>query len=127
MATHEQAAGNASLDHLKLGAALLLVVAAIAAFYVFNDVSWAVRTVGVIVAIAAALGIAAFTVPGLKARHFLQESQFELRKVVWPTRQETIQTTIVILVVVLIVAIILWVVDSLLSWVVLDLLLKPGS
>jgi preprotein translocase subunit SecE len=50
-----------------------------------------------------------------------------LRKVVWPTRQETIHTTMVIMVVVLIVAIILWLVDSLLSWVVLDLLLKPGS
>lgn len=127
MATHEQSDGSSSLDTLKLGGALALVVAAIAAFYVFSDISWAVRTVGVIVAIGAALGIAAFTGPGLRARNFLQESQFELRKVVWPTRQETIQTTIVILVVVVIVSIILWMVDSLLSWVVLDLLLKPGS
>ena len=127
MATHEQSAGASSLDHLKLGGAVALVAAAIAAFYVFSDVSWAVRAVGVIAAIGAALGIAAFTGPGLRARNFLQEAQFELRKVVWPTRQETIQTTIVIMIVVVIVSIILWVVDSLLSWLVLDLLLKPGS
>jgi len=127
MANHESTAGNTPLDNLKLGIAVLLVVGAVAAFYVFNDVSWAIRSVGVIVAIGAALGLAAFTGPGLRVRHFLLESQFELRKVVWPTRQETIHTTMVIMVVVLIVAIILWLVDSLLSWVVLDLLLKPGS
>jgi preprotein translocase subunit SecE len=127
MASHEQSAANTPLDNLKLGGALLLVIGAIAAYYVFTDISWAVRAVGVIVAIGAALGIAAFTGPGLRARHFLTESQFELRKVVWPTRQETIQTTIVILIVVLIVSLILWLVDMFLGWAVLDVLLKPGS
>lgn len=127
MATHEQTSANSTGDQLKLGGALLLVVGAIAAFYLLPDVSWAVRMVGVIVAIGVALAIGATTALGRRTRHFLEESQFELRKVVWPTRQETIQTTIVILVVVLIVAFILWLVDMFLGWAVLDVLLKPGS
>lgn len=127
MATHEQATANSSLDAVKLGLAGLLVVGAIAAFYVFSDISGAIRTVLVIAAFAAAIGIAAFTAQGQRARSFLTESQFELRKVVWPTRQETIQTTIVIMVVVVIISLILWLVDTFLGWAVLDVLLKPGA
>lgn len=127
MATHEQTAAQSPLDNLKLGLAGLLVVGAVVAFYVFGDISWAIRSVLVIVAISAAIGIAAFTAQGVRARQFLTESQFELRKVVWPTRQETIQTTIVIMVVVVIISLILWLVDMFLGWVVLDVLLKPGA
>lgn len=49
---------------------------------------------------------------------FLQETKIELRKVIWPTKDETIKTTIMILIAVVIVAIFLWIVDSLFSWLV---------
>jgi preprotein translocase subunit SecE len=76
-----------------------------------------------IVAVVAALGIMSLTGLGRRAREFLSESQFELRKVVWPTRQETVQTTIVIIVVVMIISIILWLIDLFLGWVILEKLL----
>lgn len=56
-----------------------------------------------------------------KGRSFLvmlQEARNEIRKVVWPNRQETIQTTLIVVVVVLVVALLLWGLDSLLSWAV---------
>lgn len=127
MSSNEQTAPTPPLDIAKLTAAVALVLGAVFAFYWFEDVSWAVRTVGVILAIGAAIALAAFTNFGGRARHFLSESQFELRKVVWPTRQETVQTTIVIMVVVLIIALILWVIDMILGQVILEWLLKPGG
>jgi preprotein translocase subunit SecE len=111
-------------DYGKLGLAGLIVVASIVAFYWFGDVSTSVRGVGLLLALVAALAIAAFTGPGRTARHFLSESNFELRKVVWPTRQETIQTTLVIMVVVLILSLLLWLIDLSLGAVILGWLLK---
>ena len=72
----------------------------------------------------ASVAVGAFTKAGRSTREYLVESQFELRKVVWPTRQETIQTTIVILIVVIILSIILWLIDMFLGWVILEKLLK---
>ena len=63
---------------------------------------------------------------GTALRDFLVESNFELRKVVWPTRQETIQTTLVIMVVVVILSILLGLIDITLKWAILDHLLKMG-
>jgi preprotein translocase subunit SecE len=79
------------------------------------------------VAVAAALGIAALTAPGRRARNFLAESQFEMRKVVWPTRDETIKTTGIIIAVVIVLSLLLGLIDLILKSVVLDWLLKLGS
>jgi len=120
----EQSESPSSLgDTLKLIAALLVVAGAIVGYYWFDQYPAGFRAAGMIVAVLAALGIVALTAIGRRAREFFAESQFELRKVVWPTRQETVQTTIVILVVVMIISIILWLIDLLLGWVILDKLL----
>ena len=74
--------------------------------------------------LAGAIGY--FTRAGMALRDFLVESNFELRKVVWPTRQETIQTTLVIMVVVVILSILLGLIDITLKWAILDHLLKMG-
>lgn len=115
---------NRLMDTLKLIAAALLLIAGVVGYYWFADVSGPVRAVAMIGVMILALVIAAFTGPGRQARNFIGESQFELRKVVWPTRQETIQTTIVILIVVIILSIILWLIDMFLGWVILEKLLK---
>ena len=112
------------VDTLKLVVAVALLVAGVVGFYWFSEVSGALRALALIGVTLAALAIAAFTGPGRQARNFFSESQFELRKVVWPTRQETIQTTIVILIVVIILSIILWLIDMFLGWVILEKLLK---
>jgi preprotein translocase subunit SecE len=111
----------------KLVLAVLVLAGAIVAYYWFDQVAGAIRAVGLIAAVGASLLVASFTAQGRAARHFLAESQFELRKVVWPTRQETIQTTLVISLVVMIVSIVLWLIDMLLGWVILDQLLKSGG
>jgi preprotein translocase subunit SecE len=55
---------------------------------------------------------------GKAAWEFRREAIIEVRKVVWPTRKETVQTTMVVLVVVIIMAILLWALDSMLAWAV---------
>ena len=112
----------------KLVLATLLVVGGIVAFYWFEDAAaTAYRAAALIVVLVVALAIASMTALGDRVKEFIGESQFELRKVIWPTRQETVQTTIVIIIVVAIISILLWVIDLLLGWVILEQLLKSGS
>ncbi|MFN7551555.1 MAG: preprotein translocase subunit SecE [Pseudomonadota bacterium] len=124
MNTNIEQSENPVLNWGKLAAATAVLTAGVFAFYWFGEVSWAVRTVGLVLAACLAVAIAAFTRQGRQFRHFLSESHFELRKVVWPTRQETLQTTLVIIVVVIVLSIVLWLVDMFLGWVVLDKLLS---
>ncbi|HEX5693949.1 MAG TPA: preprotein translocase subunit SecE, partial [Arenimonas sp.] len=72
----------------------------------------------VVAGLVAAGAVVAFTAKGMQAREFLSESMFELRKVVWPTRQETIRTTGMVLVVVVIVALVLSGFDLVISWLI---------
>jgi preprotein translocase subunit SecE len=127
MNTNAEQSDNLVMNWGKLAAAMLVLAAGIFAFYWYGEVSWAVRTVGLVAAAGIAIAIGSFTIQGRQLRHFLTESHFELRKVVWPTRQETIQTTLVIIVVVIILSILLWLVDMLLGWVVVENLLKSGG
>ena len=118
---------NSPMDVAKLVVAALLVAGGIVAFYWFEDqAATAYRAAALIVVLLVALAIASMTALGARVKEFIAESQFELRKVVWPTRQETVQTTIVILVVVVILSIILWLIDLLLGWVILEQLLKSS-
>ena len=127
MNTNVEQSDNPVLNWGKLVAAVLVLAAGVFAFYWFGEVSWAIRTVWLVLAAGVAVAIASFTSQGRQFRHFLAESHFELRKVVWPTRQETLQTTLVIIVVVIILSIMLWLVDMFLGWLVLDTLMSSGG
>jgi preprotein translocase subunit SecE len=122
----EETQGSSFLDYLKLGLAVLVLAGTVVGLNWFVETSGAVRVIGTVFGIIVALFIAAFTAPGRAAREFVAESQFELRKVIWPTRQETLQTTLVIIVVVIIISIVLWLMDLMLGAVILQWLLKPG-
>jgi preprotein translocase subunit SecE len=125
----QEAKGMSPADLGKLALALVVLVAGIVGFYYFSDnpsVPSFARVIGVIVAVAAAMAISVFTGPGRKLRGFVTESQFEMRKVVWPTRDETLKTTGVILVVVVILSLLMGLIDWLLKSIVLDWLLKLG-
>ncbi|MGY3232231.1 preprotein translocase subunit SecE [Luteibacter sp. HA06] len=125
----EQAKGMGPADIGKLALAFIVLIAGIVGFYYFSDnpnVPSFARVIGVIAAVAAAMAIGAFTVPGRKLRGFVAESQFELRKVVWPSRDETLKTTGIIIVVVIILSLLMGLIDWLLKTVVLDWLLKLG-
>jgi preprotein translocase subunit SecE len=124
----EQPRGTSAADIGKLVLAVLVLVAGIVAYSWFdNTVAASVRLVGVLVALVLALAIGAFTAPGRRARSFIAESQFEMRKVVWPTRDETLKTTLVIIAVVIVLSLLLGLIDLILKSVVLDWLLKLGS
>lgn len=126
----EQSKGASAADISKLVIAGLILLAGVFAYSWFgadSKMPQSVLVAGVVLAIAISLGIAAFTGPGRRARSFIAESQFEMRKVVWPTREETIKTTAVIIVVVIILSLLLGLIDLILKSVVLDWLLKLGS
>lgn len=115
----EQQGSGSSLDTAKLLVALLILVAGVVGFYWFAETGhFALRVAGLVACLVGAGVLAAFTGPGRALTGFFGETRFELRKVVWPTRQETVQTTIVVLIVVVIISIILWLIDMLLAWIV---------
>ena len=89
-----------------------LLAVAVVGNYLYKDMSVVIRAAGVIVLIAAALGVAAVTTKGKAAVIFARESRMEIRKVVWPTRQETMQTTLIVLAVSIVMALALWGIDG---------------
>ena len=106
------------LDNLKIIVALVLVIAATVAFYVFSEQSQLLRVAGILVAIGIAAGITYTTEKGQQIWFFLQGAQIEVRKVVWPTREETVQTTLIVILVVVFIAIFLWLLDMFLGWAI---------
>ena len=123
----EKAGGAANvLDILMSTIAVLLLIGGVFAYYYYADWSGVARFGVLMAGIAGCVAVGAFTKAGRSMREYLVESQFELRKVVWPTRDETIRTTIVIIIVVIILSLLLGAIDLVLKWIVLDHLLKLG-
>ena len=118
---------NVKFDLVKLVIAALIVIAAVAGFYIFADQSTPLRVAGILVATGVAAWIGLQTEPGRNLWNFLQDAQVEVRKVVWPTRQETTQTTLLVIAVVILAALILWGLDSVLRWAIRLLIGGPGG
>jgi len=107
-------AGGTGLDTAKLVAAALLLVAGIFGFYYFAAYSTLLRVVGLLVISGLAAAVALQTEQGRRLWQFSGDVRNEVRKVVWPTRQETLQTTLIVIVMVLILGIVLWLFDMVL-------------
>jgi preprotein translocase subunit SecE len=103
------------LDTFKLLLAIAVLVSGIFGFYFFEAESLLYRVLGVVFVSGVAIAIAATTSLGQAVISFARESRMEVRKVVWPTRQETVQTTFMVIVAVIIIGIFLWLVDMLLA------------
>ncbi|MDP6834432.1 MAG: preprotein translocase subunit SecE [Prochlorococcaceae cyanobacterium ETNP1_MAG_9] len=112
------------IDNLKSGSdqwktilAVVIVVAALALYYInplsFNSLTKVLVT---LVWFVVAGGVFIKSSQGDRFQHFLKETRIELRKVVWPNRQETFKTTGIIMIAVVIVAIFLWIVDAFFTW-----------
>ncbi len=115
-----------NLDKLKLLLAALIVAVGVGGFYYLGDQSDLVRVPALLVAFALATVVALQTEPGGRARNFTKGAIRELRQVVWPTRKETTQVTLVVVALVIVVALFLWVVDLGLQKAI-QLLVSPGS
>jgi len=106
-------------DIAKYAVAVLLLVAGVFAFYWFEG-TWptAGRVLAVVGGVAAALVVFLTSAKGAQTREFLSEARFELRKVVWPTRQEALRMTWVVMIVVVIISLMLAGFDLVIQWVI---------
>ncbi len=110
-------------DKAKLAAAGLLVIGAVAAFYLLGKQDLWVRVVALLVLLAAAVGVFFTAEPGKALAAFGRDSVRELRKVVWPSRKEAIQMTGYVFAFVFVMALFLWLTDKTLEWLLYDLIL----
>ena len=113
--TEQVQTGATALDTVKLVAAVAILVGGIAAFYLLSTYPLAARWLIVFGSVAAGIAVALQSVQGRALWEFVQGSRVELRKIVWPTRQETLQTTLVVMVAILVLGIFFWVLDWLLG------------
>jgi preprotein translocase subunit SecE len=110
-------------DKLKFAVALLLLVAGIAGFYLLAEQPLIVRVLAVLAGVAAGAGVAWFTEPGQRFFSFSQEAVTEAKKVAWPTRKETMQTSVAVFGFVIVMGLVLYIADKSLEWVLYDLIL----
>ncbi len=103
-------------DKLKLAGALALVAAGIVGFYYFSEGSNLYRVLGMLALFGVAAALFLTTEKGQSLLAFMRGARAEVRKMVWPTRQEALQTTLIVMVLVVIVGIFLWLVDMVLGW-----------
>ena len=106
------------VDKIKLAIAVVLVCAGVAGFYLLAESPTIVRVAPVLFGVALGAVVALTTAPGKQFYAFAQESAVETRKVVWPSRKESFQTTGIVFLFVVVMALFLWVVDTGLLWIV---------
>jgi preprotein translocase subunit SecE len=104
------------LDSMKLLLAVLLLAGGVIAFYYFEEQILVVRVLGLLAIAGIAVFVAAQSAVGRTVLGFVTGAQSEIRRVVWPTRAETVQTTLAVLVIVLLVGVALWLLDMVLLW-----------
>jgi preprotein translocase subunit SecE len=110
-------------DKVKLAAGVALVCVGIGGYYWLAQQNIVLRILAVLAGIAAGAAVALTSVPGREFVVFTREALVEVRKVVWPTRKETIQTTAAVFAFVVVMAIFLWLSDKTLEWLLYDLIL----
>ncbi len=123
MATSQVETVNTGADKAKLAAVVALVIASVAGFYLLGKqgavVQWATLIVGLVTAAAVFL----VSESGRQFVAFAKDAWREVKKVVWPTRKETLQMTAYVFAFVVIMALFLWFTDKTLEWVLYDLIL----
>ncbi|WP_432742199.1 preprotein translocase subunit SecE [Methylobacter sp. G7] len=115
MNTQVEASASVS-DVVKQVFSVIFVVAGVAAFYYFSEISLLYRVLGLVVVILVVVGLILTTGLGQNLLGFVLEAKQEVRKVIWPTREETVRTTLLVFAMVFIVGLILWLLDMFLFW-----------
>jgi preprotein translocase subunit SecE len=115
---NEQAekSGVAFVDALKIALAAAALLGGVVAYYWFKDEPQVLRVLMVLAGLVGGLVLLYWSAPGRELWAYVQSSRVELRKMVWPTRQETIRTTAVVFVFVMALAVFFWLVDMGLAW-----------
>jgi len=110
-------------DRVKVTLAVVAVIAGLVGFYMLAAQPLVLRILCVIAGIGAGVAIAWFSSPGQQFFGFARDSWSGTRRVVWPSRKETTQVTLIVFAFVLAMALFLWLVDKSLEWVLYDLIL----
>ncbi len=110
--------GAGAYNKLKWLVVLLLLAGGIVANYYYSQVAWSLRLLAWLVGFPLVALLAFQTKQGKLAFEFIQEARLELRKITWPARQETVQTTFIIAAMVVILSMVLWGVDGVLMWLI---------
>ncbi len=126
MTTTTETSESGALDILKLLIAAGLLVGGIFGYYWYLEWILALRVLLVLGGLAACIGVAATSAQGQRVRSFIQGSRIEIRKVVWPTKQETTQTAIAVFIFTLVMALFFWALDSGLLWLTRKLVGSAG-
>ena len=103
-------------DWAKWILAVAALVPAIVGNHLYSDVTVLFRALGVVAIFVVAIAVALTTVKGKAVNQLRKEAWIEIRRVVWPTRQETLQTTMIVVLVVIVVGLLLWLFDTLIRW-----------
>ena len=123
MATSQVETVSTGADKAKLGAAIALVVAALVGFYVLGKQGQVAQWGALVIGLVAAVAVFFTSESGRQFIAFGRDAWKEVRKVVWPTRKESIQMTAYVFGFVVIMALFLWLTDKTLEWVFYDLIL----
>ena len=117
MTTHTEQSQSGALDIVKLLIAAVALVGGLYSYYYYEfELALALRVLMVLAGTGIGVAIAMTSTQGQRLWHFIQGSRVEIRKVVWPTRQETTQTAIAVFVFTLIMMLFFWLLDSGLLW-----------
>jgi preprotein translocase subunit SecE len=117
MVTQTETSQSGVLDIIKLLISAAALLGGLYAYYYYEpQIAQALRVLMVLAGTAAGIGIAMTSTQGQRLWHFIQGSRVEIRKVVWPTKQETTQTAIAVFVFTLVLSLFFWVLDSGLLW-----------
>jgi preprotein translocase subunit SecE len=116
MMTTTETSESGVLDILKLFMAAGLLVGGIFGYYWYLEWLLPLRVLLVLGGLAASIGIVATSTQGRRIWAFIQGSRIEIRKVIWPTKQETTQTAIAVFIFTLVMALFFWALDSGLLW-----------
>ena len=98
-------------DKIKFSFAVMLVIAGIAGYYQFSEQALILRVLSVLAGLGLGAAVAWFTTSGQEFFHFAQDAMAETRRVVWPSRKETWQTTLIVFALVVVMGLFLWLVD----------------
>ena len=123
MATSEVQTVSGAADKARLAAAVALLVAAVAAYYLLGKQGALVQWAGLLVGVAAAVAVFLTSEPGQQLVAFGRDAVREVRKVVWPERKEAMQITAYVFGFAVVMAIVLWLTDKTLEWALYDLIL----
>ncbi len=126
MTTTTETNESGALDVLKLLIAAALLVGGVFGYYWYLEWMLWVRVLLVLGGLAACVGVAATSTQGQRIWAFIQGSRIEIRKVVWPTKQETTQTAIAVFIFTLVMALFFWALDSGLLWLTRKLVGSAG-